>query len=117
MRTNRIKHFLQSSSIICATVTFGSMVPNAKKLGDVVVHVHGPPLAEDTSVFEETPVLGDGGNMTLGITFRIVTRIDVSLNPTVDVGVAGGASEDSFTADDTDNSWNINGPDIVEDDR
>jgi len=116
VRTNPIKYFLQSSSIICVTVTLGSMVPNANELGDVVVHVHGPPLAEDASVFEKTPVLGDWGNMTLGITFRIVTRIDISLNPTVDVGVACGASEDSFTTHDADDSWNVNGPDVVEDD-
>jgi len=93
------------------------MVPNANKLGDVVIRVHRPSLAENASVFEETPVLGDGGNMTLGITFRIVTGIDVSLNPTVDVGVAGGASEDSLTANNADNSWNINSPDVVEDNR
>jgi len=117
VRTNRIEDILQSSSIVGMPITLGSVVPDANNLGDVVVCVHGPSLAEDASAFEETPVLGDGGNVTLGITFRIVTRIDVSLDPTVDMGVAGGASEDRFTTDDADNSWNIHGPDVVEDDR
>ena len=117
MRTNLIKDFLQSSGIVCVAVTLGSMVPNANKLGDIVICVHGSSLAEDASVFEETPVLGDGSNMTLSITFRIVTGINVSLNPAIDMGVTDGASEDRFTTDDADNSWNVNGPDVVEDDR
>ena len=117
MKTNPIEEFLQNGSIVCMAVTLGSMVPNANDLGDVVVWVHGPPLAEDTSIFEETPVLGNRGNMALGKTFRIVTRINVSLDPTIDVGVAGGASEDRVTTDNADDSWNINGPDVVENDR
>jgi hypothetical protein len=86
------------------TVTLGSMVPDADDLGDIIICVHGPSLAEDATVFEETPVLGDRRNIILGITFRIVTGIDVSLDPSVDIGITGGASEDRFTTDDADNS-------------
>lgn len=100
------------------TVALGSMIPDADYLGDIVICVHGPSLAEDASAFEEAPVLGDRGSIILGIiTLRIVAGIDVSLDPSVDVGIAGGAGEDRFTTDDTDESRDVSGPDVVEDDR
>ena len=100
------------------TVTLGSMVPDTDDLGDIIVCVHGPSLAEDAAVLEKTPVLGDRCNVTLSIiAFRIVAGVNVSLDPSVDIGMAGGASEDYFASHDADDSRNISGPNVVEDNR
>lgn len=42
--------------------------------------------------------------------------VDVSLDPSVDIGIARGTSEDRFTTDDADDSRNVNGLDVIEDD-
>ena len=117
VRTNPIKDFLQSGSIVCFTVALGSMVPDADNLGDIIICVHGSSLAEHAAVFEETPALGDGRNIILNITVEIVARVDVSLDPSVDIGIVGAASKDRFSIEDADNSCNVRGPNVVEDDR
>ena len=85
-------------------ITLGSVISDAYDLGDIVICVHGPSLAEDAAIFEETPVLGDRRNIILGITFGIVTNIDVSLDPGIDMDMTGRASKDNFTTDDSDDS-------------
>jgi hypothetical protein len=48
---------------------------------------------------------------------RIATGIDVSLDPSVDVSITGGASEDRFTTDNANDSLNVNGSNVIEDER
>ena len=99
------------------TVTLGSIVPDADDLGDVVIRVHGPSLADDAAIFEKTIILGDRCTITLSITVGVVAGVDVSLDPSVDMGIAAGASKDGLSTDDSDDSWNVSGPNIVEDNR
>jgi hypothetical protein len=86
-------------------------------LSDIIVCVHGPPLAEDAAVFEETPALGDRRNIILSVTVEMVVGVDISLGPSVDIDIAGAASKDRFTIDGADDSCNIRDPNVVEDDR
>jgi len=98
------------------TVTRGSVVPDAYDLVEIVIRVHGPSLSEDAAIFEEAPVFGDRCNVILGITFGIVTGIDISLDPSIDMHTTSGASKNRFTAYDPDDSRNVSGLNVVEDD-
>lgn len=46
-----------------------------------------------------------------------MTGVDVSLDPSVDIGIAGGSGEDNFATDDADDSRHVKGVEIIEDDR
>ena len=99
------------------TVTLCSIVLDADDFGDIIICVRRPSLAEDTAVLEETLILGDRCYITPCKIFRIMTGVDVSLDPSVDVRITGGASEDYFATDDADDSCDISGLNVVEDDR
>lgn len=96
------------------TVTRGSIVPDTDDLGDVIIRVHGPSLADDAAIFEKTVILGDRCTITLSITVGIVTGVDVALDPSVNMSIAAGASKDGLSTDDSDDSWNVSGPNVVE---
>lgn len=93
------------------------MILNADDLGDIVIRVHGPSLTKHTAIFEEAPVLGDRFDVILSVVFRFVTSIDVSLDPSVDAGIALVARKDHFATDDANDSRNVNGLNVIEDNR
>jgi len=97
------------------TVALGSMILDADDFVEIVICIHGPSPSEDAAIFEETPVFLDGCYVILRITSGAVPGVDVSLDPSVDVHMAGGTIEDRFTANDTDDSRNVSGKNVTED--
>ena len=115
--TDLVEDGLKRSSIIGHPITFDSLALYADNLADVVVGVCGPSLAEDAAILEQTLSFLNRWYSSLHVAPRVAAGIYVSLDPSVDIGLACGSSEDNLSTNDTNDGCDICGLNVIEDNR
>lgn len=115
--TDLVENSLKRSRIIALTVALGSLSLYADNLAGVVAGIGGSSLAENAAVLEQALLLRNRRCFTLQVAPRRAGSVCIPLDPSVDSDLACRTSKNRLPTDDPDDSWNVGGHDIVEDDR